>query len=104
MIHFTEILWAQLVLVGFGALLQLAALCTFARDPHAHGGIQPDLHEPDEAHSPDGKTELPEEQPPMKIYHPHVDNMQCENISDLRPGLLQKTAKVAFKQRFDGLK
>jgi hypothetical protein len=80
------------------------ALCSFARDPHVHGGIQPDLREDDETHLHDEKTELPEEPPPVKIYHPHVDNTQCENISDLRPGLLQKTAKVAFKQRFDGLK
>jgi hypothetical protein len=104
MILLPEVLWAQLTLVALGAALQLIAFCAFARDPHVHGGIQPDLPDRDETEAHEEKTALPTEPPPVKAYYPRMNHTPDDAFSDLHPGQLLKTKKVAFKQRFEGLR
>jgi hypothetical protein len=105
MIQFSIIFWAQLSLVAMGASMQLAAFLTFTREPHLHGGVQQGLHDSDED-EPHHESETPPSAAPLaSLYHPRPANPSGDNsMSELDPGKLLKTAKVCFKQRFEGLK
>jgi hypothetical protein len=98
---FSQILWLQLALVGTGALLQIIAMCTFARDPHVHDGMQSHADENNE-HT-EHKTSLPATPPPAAYYHPQMVHHAQNDMADLHPASLAKTKKVSFKQEFRGL-
>lgn len=102
--NLTYILWAQLALVGVGALLQFIAFRTFSRDPDIHDGVQPKASGDEIPDHSAEKTALPAEPPPVKAHHPHMDHTPHEQpFAEFHAGRLTKTKRVSFKQDFKGL-
>jgi hypothetical protein len=99
----TYIFWAQLALVGVGAILQLIAFRTFARDPDVHDGVHPQVSSDEVPDHSNEKTSLPAEPPPVKAHHPVVDHSPHEPFSEFHAAKLTKTKRVSFKQDFKGL-
>jgi hypothetical protein len=102
MIHINEIGWAQLILIQIGAMLQVAALCTFIRESAKTPRVVPGAHEEEVAHEEEARCKLPETHQPAQVvhYHRELHGVMEETPGDIQPGKLAKTAKVNFKQTF----
>ncbi len=101
--NLTYILWAQLALVGVGAILQLIAFRSFSKDPDIHDGVPPQGPAHDVPDHSAEKTTLPAEPPPVKIHHPHIDHTPDDPFAEFHAAKLTKTKRVSFKQDFKGL-
>lgn len=98
MIQFTELSWAQLLLIEIGAIFQLVALYTFLKDSSRQRGYS---HRKEKTDGGLNKTSRHSSSAIPTRFVPRQQHWNQQNgLSTLKPVSAAKTGRVKFVQHF----
>ncbi len=100
MIHLNNITWAQLILIGLGALFQFIALCAFVRETTAYRArkrsLKTDEHVQEQGLEFGGSDQPETEAEEMQEEVVEKDFHRPANVAEIT-----RTEKVKFVQKFE---